>query len=28
LRWIWNLEEKYPRYMGRIGAFPMFILHK
>jgi SAM-dependent methyltransferase len=28
LRWIWNLEEKYPRTMGRIGAFPMFILHK
>jgi hypothetical protein len=28
LNGIWNLEERFPRTMGRIGAYPMLILHK
>ena len=28
LKCIWNLEERYPRTMGKIGAYPMLILKK
>ena len=28
LNFIWKLEEKYPKFVGRIGAYPMFIIKK
>lgn len=28
LRWIYRLEERFPRFMGRFGAYPLLISHK
>jgi SAM-dependent methyltransferase len=28
LSWLYSWEEKYPRLLGKIGAYPMLIIHK